>query len=92
MNADRLEQIDRIFQSALDLLPAEREEFLQAQCANDSQLRAEVESLISAHVSFLSDDLLLLNVIQRLKSLVISATKEVHLLSGIVACSRGCRD
>ena len=49
MNAERFEQIDQIFQSALDLAPNLRAEFLDAECGRDAELRAEVESLLSAH-------------------------------------------
>jgi len=49
MNSDRLEQIDRIFQSALDLAPERRSDFLEAECRGDVELRAEVESLLVAH-------------------------------------------
>ena len=58
MNADRLEQIDRIFQFALDLPPEQRAGFLISECGKDSALRAEVESLLSAHErsgSFIND-------------------------------------
>ena len=49
MDPERLEQIDQIFQSALDLAPEARSVFLKEACAGDSELRAEVESLVSAH-------------------------------------------
>jgi serine/threonine protein kinase len=49
MNSERLEQIDGIFQSALDLAPERRADFLDSQCGVDSELRVEVESLLSAH-------------------------------------------
>ncbi len=49
MNADRLEQIDEIFQSALDLPLQRQADFLDAECRGDVELRAEVESLLAAH-------------------------------------------
>ena len=49
MTPGRLEQIDSIFQTAIDLPPEERREFLDVACANDAELRSEVESLISSH-------------------------------------------
>ena len=48
MNSERLQQIDGIFQSAIDLPPERRREFLDSACANDPALRSEVESLISS--------------------------------------------
>jgi serine/threonine-protein kinase len=51
MSPERLQQIDGIFQSAIDLPPDRRREFLDAACANDADLRSEVESLISSHES-----------------------------------------
>jgi eukaryotic-like serine/threonine-protein kinase len=49
MNPERLEQIDQIFQEALDLAPEQRANFLASACGDDLQLRAEVESLLTAH-------------------------------------------
>src|SRR5439155_68194 len=49
MNSDRLQQIDRIFESALDLPPERRSDYLEAECRGDVELRAEVESLLVAH-------------------------------------------
>ena len=48
MNPERLQQIDGIFQSAIDLPPERRREFLDEACANDPELRSEIESLISS--------------------------------------------
>ena len=48
MQPERLQQIDGIFQTALELPPEQRREFLDAACANDPELRSEVESLISS--------------------------------------------
>ena len=49
MSPERLKQVDEIFQSAIDLPSERRREFLDEACANDSNLRSEVESLISSH-------------------------------------------
>lgn len=49
MTPERLEQIDQIFQSALDLVPEQRMSFVATACGADLQLRAEVESLLTAH-------------------------------------------
>jgi len=49
MKPERLEQIDQIFQSALDLPPERRPNFLNQVCASDPELRAEIDSLLSAH-------------------------------------------
>jgi len=49
MNPERLEKIDRVFQSALELPPQRWASFLNNACAGDAELRAEVESLLAAH-------------------------------------------
>src|SRR6266536_2755684 len=49
MTPERLKQIEQVFQSALDLAPGERDVFLNEACMVDPELRAEVESLLSAH-------------------------------------------
>ncbi len=48
MEVDSWDQAQRLFLSAVDLSPAELEQFLEASCAGDSELRAEVESLLIA--------------------------------------------
>jgi eukaryotic-like serine/threonine-protein kinase len=47
MNPKRWQQIDRIFESALERAPQERDAFLDEACRNDAVLRNEVESLIA---------------------------------------------
>ena len=47
MKPERWQQIDSIFQTALELDPAGRAAFLDQTCANDPDVRKEVESLIS---------------------------------------------
>ena len=49
MKPEFLEKLDRIFHSALELPVERRAAFLDQACANDSNLRSEVESLISSH-------------------------------------------
>jgi hypothetical protein len=48
MTPPRWQLIDRIFKSAIERTPAARAAFLTKTC-DDDELRAEVESLISAH-------------------------------------------
>jgi serine/threonine protein kinase/Flp pilus assembly protein TadD len=49
MKPERLNIIDQLFQSALDLAPEQRSGFLDERCAGDPELRGEVESLVAAH-------------------------------------------
>jgi serine/threonine protein kinase len=49
--ADRWQQIEDIFHSALERAPGERAAFLDAACAADGDLRAQVERLLKAHES-----------------------------------------
>jgi serine/threonine protein kinase len=48
MKAERFEQVDQIFQAALEHKPAERAAFLDKACAGDTELRSKVEALISS--------------------------------------------
>ena len=48
------ERVKELFAAALECDPAAREDFLIRQCAGNTSLRAEVESLLSAHAC--SDD------------------------------------
>lgn len=43
---DRWQLIEKLFHAALEMNPAERKEFLSRECAEDEQIRAEVDSLI----------------------------------------------
>ena len=43
---DQWQRIEQIFQSALELEPAERAAYLQVKCGDDAALRHEVESLL----------------------------------------------
>ncbi|MEP6923367.1 MAG: protein kinase [Pyrinomonadaceae bacterium] len=49
MNPSRWQQIEEVFQSALDLEPAERSRFVVETCAADAELKAEVEKLIAQY-------------------------------------------
>ncbi len=49
MDSKRFEKIDELFQSAVDLAPEQRSIFLNEACNDDLELRAEVESLLSAY-------------------------------------------
>lgn len=49
MTAERWKQIDSIFQTVVELDPAERAGFLDRACAGDASLLSEVESLIKSH-------------------------------------------
>ena len=43
------ERVKELFADALDREPAERPAFLDAACAGDTELRAEVDSLLATH-------------------------------------------
>src|SRR5687768_8315910 len=49
MNPERLQKIDQVFESALDLTTESRARFLDEACDGDTELRREVESLLKAH-------------------------------------------
>jgi serine/threonine protein kinase/predicted negative regulator of RcsB-dependent stress response len=49
MQHERLERIDELFQSALDLPAEQRSGFVNDACRDDPELRKEVESLLKAH-------------------------------------------
>lgn len=48
MKPERWQQVDQIFQAALERLPAERAVFIGAACGDDDLLRLEVEKLLAA--------------------------------------------
>ena len=48
MTVERWEQVKDLLHQALSLGPEERAHFLNETCASDAELRAEVESLLSA--------------------------------------------
>jgi eukaryotic-like serine/threonine-protein kinase len=47
MNSERLRQVEKLYQEASELDPAQRQEFLQNACAGDGGLHKEVVSLLS---------------------------------------------
>lgn len=47
MSPDRWQQIEAVFQTAIDLSPAKRASFLAEECKGDAELRAEVERLLA---------------------------------------------
>ena len=49
MTPERWQQVKQIFQSAIELPPSARDNFISQACVNDPELRSEVESLISSH-------------------------------------------
>ncbi len=49
MNPDRWQKIDELLDQALEMSPEERAIFLSKTCADDEDLRREVESLLAAH-------------------------------------------
>lgn len=49
MRPERWQQLDRIFEAALDRAPQERAVFLDEACAGDQTLRSEVELLLDSH-------------------------------------------
>src|SRR5215813_1453211 len=49
MTSQRLERIDEIFQSAVELNGEQRSKYLAVACADDAELRSEIESLLTAH-------------------------------------------
>jgi tetratricopeptide (TPR) repeat protein len=48
MTPERWVEVGRLFHAAQELAPEERQAFLSEQCNGDSELRAEVESLLSS--------------------------------------------
>jgi serine/threonine protein kinase/tetratricopeptide (TPR) repeat protein len=51
MSDNRWQQIEEIFQSALDIAPAERMTFVAESCAGDADLKAEIEKLLTNYDS-----------------------------------------
>lgn len=49
MQNDRWQEIDRLFDAALEREPAQRASFIAEACKGDAELRREVESLLAAH-------------------------------------------
>src|ERR1041384_2096553 len=51
MTPERWRQVDVIFQAALDLSPEERKHYVSNVCAQDTELKRDVESLLSQYDS-----------------------------------------
>ena len=51
MNPERWQQIDKIFQGALEREPHERASFLEQACGDDSPLKEKIEALLRSHDS-----------------------------------------
>ncbi|MBA2341171.1 MAG: protein kinase [Pyrinomonadaceae bacterium] len=49
MTPERWQQVEEIFQSALDLSPGERASFIAESCTGDDALRAQVEALVAQY-------------------------------------------
>src|SRR5439155_394982 len=49
ISPERRQSIKALFNSALEIEPEQRNEFLRSACGEDTFLRAEVESLLEAH-------------------------------------------
>lgn len=49
MTDDRWQKLNAIFEAALELEPARRDDYLKEQCAGDETLLAELESLLASH-------------------------------------------
>jgi hypothetical protein len=47
MTPERWQQVERLYQAALEREPSQRAAFLQQVCAGDEELRQEVESLLA---------------------------------------------
>ncbi len=47
MTPERLSRIRAIYEAAIDLIPAARPELIKRECADDSDLRQEVQRLIT---------------------------------------------
>src|SRR5262245_19583055 len=49
MTPERWQEIEAVFQEALDRSPLERASFLKNDCAGDEELKEEATTLIAAH-------------------------------------------
>ena len=56
MTPERWKQVENVFQTALDLAPAERERYITQVCADDQELQGEVAALLTQYEA--SGDLL----------------------------------
>ncbi len=58
MTPEHWQEVDQLFQAAIELRPEERASFLDQACAGDKSLRSEVEALIASDehgLSFIED-------------------------------------
>src|SRR6266850_3599030 len=51
MTPERWQQVEEIFQAALDLVPEQRLRYLSEVCPDDADLRRDVEALLAQHES-----------------------------------------
>ena len=51
MTPERWQQVEEIFQAAVDLAPAERDRYVSQACTDDPSLKRDVETLLSQHDS-----------------------------------------
>ena len=51
MTPERWRQVEEIFQTALDLSPEDRNRYVSDVCAADTELKRDVESLLSQYDS-----------------------------------------
>ncbi|HEU4388019.1 MAG TPA: serine/threonine-protein kinase, partial [Blastocatellia bacterium] len=51
MNSEQWRKIDRLFDTLIEIDPSRRPRILNEVCGDDDQLRAELESLLSAHTN-----------------------------------------
>src|SRR5437879_8571693 len=49
ISGDRWAKVEELFAAALELPPTDRARFLTAECAGDTALRTEIESLLAAN-------------------------------------------
>ncbi len=49
MTPEHWQQVEEVFQSALDCPPGERQQFIAEACAHDADLREQVEALVRQH-------------------------------------------
>jgi hypothetical protein len=51
MSPDRWQQIEAVFQTAVDLKASERQAFIEMACGGDQDLRSEIEKLMADYES-----------------------------------------
>lgn len=78
MSPERLKKIEEIYHAVLEVLPHERETFLQKKCGKDAELRREVESLLFYENEF---DSLIDSAPKSLITEVFSSNKDAKLIN-----------